>query len=44
MDLINERDKNGDITRAAPTFDYIKNKAIKEEHRKGQLGKQPTKA
>jgi hypothetical protein len=29
-------------TRAAPTFDYIENKAIEEEHRKGQLGKQPT--
>lgn len=44
MDLVNERDANGDITRAAPTFDYIENKAIEEEHRKGQLSKQPTEA
>ncbi|CAG9948808.1 unnamed protein product, partial [Clonostachys rosea f. rosea IK726] len=29
---------------AAPTFDYIENKAIEEEHRKGQLGKQSTEA
>ncbi|KAI3056906.1 hypothetical protein CBS147353_11111 [Aspergillus niger] len=41
MDLVNERDANGTITKAAPTFDYIENKAIEEEHRKGQLGKQP---
>ncbi|KAI2867915.1 hypothetical protein CBS76997_10738 [Aspergillus niger] len=40
MDLVNERDANGTITKAAPTFDYIENKAIEEEHRKGQLGKQ----
>ena len=40
MDLVNERDANGNITKAAPTFDYIENKAIEEEHRKGQLGKQ----
>ena len=42
MDLVNERDANGNVTKAAPTFDYIENKAIEEEHRKGQLGKQPT--
>jgi hypothetical protein len=30
------------ITRAAPTFDYIENKAIEEEHRKEQLSRQPT--
>ncbi|KAJ5593542.1 hypothetical protein N7537_010446 [Penicillium hordei] len=40
MDLFNERDANGNVTKAAPTFDYIENKAIAEEHRKGQLGKQ----
>ncbi|KAJ5931193.1 hypothetical protein N7516_005682 [Penicillium verrucosum] len=40
MDLVNERDANGSIIKAAPTFDYIENKAIEEEHRKGQLGKQ----
>ncbi|KAJ5508451.1 hypothetical protein N7527_010594 [Penicillium freii] len=40
MDLVNERDANGNVTKAAPTFDYIENKAIEEEHRKGQLGKQ----
>ncbi|KAI9045749.1 uncharacterized protein KD926_007050 [Aspergillus affinis] len=39
MDLVNERDQNGNITKAAPTFDYIENKAIEEEHRKGQLRK-----
>ncbi|KAJ5473962.1 hypothetical protein N7475_003528 [Penicillium sp. IBT 31633x] len=44
MDLVNERDANGNITKAAPTFDYIENKAIEEEHRKGQLSKQPTEA
>ncbi|KAJ5283470.1 hypothetical protein N7505_001450 [Penicillium chrysogenum] len=44
MDLVNERDENGNITKAAPTFDYIENKAIEEEHRKGQLRKQPTEA
>lgn len=44
MDLVNERDANGNITRAAPTFDYIENKAIEEEHRKGQLSKPPTEA
>ncbi|KAJ5654904.1 hypothetical protein N7490_001907 [Penicillium lividum] len=42
MDLVNERDTNGNVTKAAPTFDYIENKAIEEEHRKGQLSKQPT--
>jgi hypothetical protein len=41
MDLVNERDTNGNITKAAPTFDYIENKAIEEEHRKGQLSRQP---
>jgi hypothetical protein len=41
IDLVNERDANGTIIKAAPTFNYIENKAIKEEHRKGQLGKQP---
>lgn len=40
IDLINERDVNGNITKAAPIFDYIENKAIEEEYRKGQLGKQ----
>jgi hypothetical protein len=40
MDLVNERDANGNVTKAAPTFDYIENKAVEEEHRKGQLGKQ----
>ncbi|KAJ5829151.1 uncharacterized protein N7525_007404 [Penicillium rubens] len=44
MDLVNERDADGNITKAAPTFDYIENKAIEEEHRKGQLSKQPTEA
>ncbi|OQD61639.1 hypothetical protein PENPOL_c016G04956 [Penicillium polonicum] len=44
MDLVNERDTNGIITKAAPTFDYIENKAIEEEHRKGQLSKQLTEA
>jgi hypothetical protein len=33
MDLVNERDADGNITKAAPTFDYIENKAIEEEHR-----------
>jgi hypothetical protein len=42
MDLVNERDTDGNITKSAPTFDYIENKAIEEEHRKGQLRKQPT--
>ncbi|KAJ5118190.1 hypothetical protein N7448_009902 [Penicillium atrosanguineum] len=40
VDLVNERDANRNVTKAAPTFDYIENKAIQEEHRKGQLGKQ----
>jgi hypothetical protein len=40
MDIVNNRDENGNITKAAPIFDYIKNKAIKEEHRKGQLSNQ----
>jgi hypothetical protein len=42
MDIVNDRDEDGNITNAAPIFDYIENKAIKEEHRKGQLGNQPT--
>jgi hypothetical protein len=42
MDLVNDRDADGNVTKAAPTFDYIENKAIEEEHRKGQLSKQPT--
>lgn len=42
MDLVNERDANGNVTKAAPTFDYIENKAIEEEHREGQLGRQTT--
>ncbi|KAJ6016530.1 hypothetical protein N7540_011121 [Penicillium herquei] len=42
MDLVNDRDTNGNVTKAAPTFDYIENKAIEEEHRKEQLGKQVT--
>jgi hypothetical protein len=41
MDIVNERDEDGNITKAAPTFDYIENKAIEEEHRKGQLGNHP---
>ncbi|KAK7212007.1 hypothetical protein V2G26_019185 [Clonostachys chloroleuca] len=44
MDLVNDRDADGNIIKAAPTFDYIENKAIEEEHRKGQLGKQPNEA
>jgi hypothetical protein len=32
MDLVNEQDINSNITKAAPIFNYIKNKAIKEEH------------
>ncbi|KAJ6118985.1 hypothetical protein N7471_013605 [Penicillium samsonianum] len=44
MDLVNERDANGNITKAAPTFDYIENKAIEEKLRKGQWNKQPTDA
>lgn len=44
MDLVNDRDADGNILKAAPTFDYIENKAIEEEHRKGQLYKQPTAA
>ncbi|KAJ5749456.1 hypothetical protein N7533_006484 [Penicillium manginii] len=35
-------DANGNVTKAVPTFDYIENKAIEEEYRKGQLGKQTT--
>lgn len=35
MDLVNKRDANGNITKAAPTFDYVENKAIEEEYRKG---------
>ncbi|RAO71520.1 uncharacterized protein BHQ10_007532 [Talaromyces amestolkiae] len=41
MNIVNERDENGNITKAAPTFDSIESKAIEEEHRKGQLAKQP---
>jgi hypothetical protein len=41
MDIVNDRDKDRNITKAAPTFDYIENKAIEEEHRKGQLGNKP---
>ncbi|OKP10343.1 hypothetical protein PENSUB_4232, partial [Penicillium subrubescens] len=41
MDIVNDRDEDGNITKAAPTFDYIENKAIEEEHRKGQLGNNP---
>jgi hypothetical protein len=41
MDIVNDRDEDGNITKAAPTFDYIENKAIEEEHRKGQLGNKP---
>jgi hypothetical protein len=40
MDLVNDLDADGNIIKAAPTFDYIENKAIEEEHRKGKLGKQ----
>jgi hypothetical protein len=39
--MVNVRDEAGNITTAGPTFDSIENKAIEEEHRKGQLGKQP---
>jgi hypothetical protein len=38
--LFNDLDADGNIIKAAPTFDYIENKAIEEEHRKGKLGKQ----
>jgi hypothetical protein len=41
MDIVNDRDEDGNVTKAAPSFDYIENKAIEEEHRKGQLGNQP---
>ena len=41
MDLVNDRDADGNIIKAAPTFDYIEGKAIEEEHRKGQLARQP---
>ncbi|KAJ5481389.1 hypothetical protein N7475_000201 [Penicillium sp. IBT 31633x] len=44
MDIVNDRDENGHITKAAPTFDYIENKAIEEDHRKGQLSNQPADA
>lgn len=44
MDIASDRDEDGNITKAAPTFDYIENKAIEEEHRKGQLGNQPADA
>lgn len=40
-DMVNVRDEAGNVTTAAPTFDSIENKAIEEEHRKGQLGRQP---
>jgi hypothetical protein len=39
-DIVNVRDKAGNITTVRPTFDSIKNKAIEEKHRKGQLDKQ----
>jgi hypothetical protein len=39
IDLVNERDEDGNIIKAAPTFDHIENRAIEEEHRKGQLDK-----
>ncbi|CAG9955910.1 unnamed protein product [Clonostachys rosea f. rosea IK726] len=42
MDFVNDRDADGNVVKAAPTFDYIENRAIEEEHRKGQLGKQPS--
>lgn len=42
--LVNDRDADGNIIKAAVTFDYIENKAIEEEHRKEQLGKQSTEA
>ncbi|KAJ5111782.1 hypothetical protein NUU61_001412 [Penicillium alfredii] len=42
MDIVNDRDESGNVTKAAPTFDYIENKAIEEEYRKGQLSNQPT--
>jgi hypothetical protein len=35
IDIVNDRDEDGNITNAAPIFDYIENKAIKEEYRKG---------
>ncbi|KAH7111057.1 hypothetical protein B0J11DRAFT_585929 [Dendryphion nanum] len=41
MDLVNDRDADGNIMNAAPTFDYIENKAIEEEHRRGQLERKP---
>lgn len=41
MDLVNDRDADGNVINAAPTFDYIENKAIEEEHRKGQLERKP---
>ncbi|KAJ5346883.1 uncharacterized protein N7506_000136 [Penicillium brevicompactum] len=44
VNALGPEDANGNITKAAPTFDYIENKAIEEEHRKGQLSKQPTEA
>ncbi|KAJ5264664.1 hypothetical protein N7505_007457 [Penicillium chrysogenum] len=44
MDIVNDRDENGNITKAAPKFDYIENKAIEEEHRKGQLSNQSADA
>lgn len=37
MNIVNERDENGRVIIAALKFDYIENKAIEEEHRKGQL-------
>jgi hypothetical protein len=44
MDIVNKRDEKGNIIKAAPMFDYVENKAIEEEHRKGQLGKPPADA
>jgi hypothetical protein len=34
MNIVNERDESGKITKEAPTFDSIENKTIEEEHRK----------
>lgn len=35
MDLVNDRDAEGKIIKAAATLDCVENKAIEEEHRKG---------
>ena len=44
MCLVNETDEAGRITTPAPSFDFIENKAIEEEHRKSQLAKSPVEA